>query len=426
MNASETRTTPRMARFSARVARLVSFARFVVGRFFEDRCPQAATSLAYTTLLSLVPLVTVAVTLFAAFPVFTDLMTQVKIFLLTNMVPEIAGKIITVYMVQFSEKAARLTMIGMAFLVVTALLLMQTIDRTFNTIWRVRQQRGMLHRFLTYWAVLTVGPLLLGASLSITYYLVTLSLGYVKHIPLIGEISLRLVPTLLMTLTFSLLYFAVPNRYVPFKHALAGGLVAGIGFELMKKGFAWYITSFPTYKLVYGAFAAFPIFLLWIYVSWLVILIGAVIAASLSHWKGSAWQQRKHPGWRFTTGLRVLGELATAQRSGHTVTLASLRRRVQLGLEDLEEILDRLRAANIVRRAEHGGWLLSRAPDDIHAGDIYRLFLFDAANVTPGKEENRLDQLFAQIARGEEKVLQISVSELFPAETPAAGASPGN
>jgi len=407
----------------SRIARLAGFARFVVRRFFDDQCPQAAASLTYTTLLSLVPLVTVAVTLFAAFPVFTDLMTQVKVFLLTNMVPEVAGKIITVYMVQFSEKAARLTMLGIAFLVITALLLIQTIDRAFNTIWRVRRQRGFLHRFLTYWAVLTVGPLLLGASLSVTYYLVTLSLGYVRHIPLIGEWTLRLVPMLLMIVTFSLLYAAVPNRYVPFRHALTGGVVAGVGFELMKKAFAWYITSFPTYKLVYGAFAAFPIFLLWIYLSWLVILIGAVIAAALSHWRGSAWQRTRQPGWQFTAGLQMLGELAAAQRMGHTVNLAWLRQRVQLGLEDLEEILDRLRAANIVRRAEGGRWLLSRAPQDISAGDVYRLFIFDAARAAPSKEEDRLSQLVSELARNEHQALTVSLAELFPppaAKPPAA------
>lgn len=400
------------------LARLAGFLRFVAGRFFDDQCPQVAASLAYTTLLSLVPLVTVAITLFAAFPVFGDLMIQVKIFLLTNMVPEMAGKIITVYMVQFSEKAAKLTMIGVAVLAITALLLMQTIDRAFNTIWRVRQQRSFLHRVLTYWAALTVGPLLLGASLSITYYLLTLSLGYVKHIPLIGEFSLRLVPTLLMTLTFSLLYFAVPNRHVPFRHALIGGLVAGIGFELMKKGFAWYITSFPTYKLVYGAFAAFPIFLLWIYATWLVILIGAVIAATLSHWKNSVWRQSRHPGWRFAASLRVLGQLLAGQRSGHTVTLAWLHQRVRLGLEELEEILDRLRAANLARRAEQGGWLLSRAPDDIRAADIYRLFVFDPAPMAPA--DDRLDRLVADIARGEQAALQMSLVEIFPAEEAAS------
>lgn len=404
-----------------RIARVGSFLRFVIGRFFEDRCPQVAASLTYTTLLSLVPLITVTVTLLAAFPVFTELMTNVKIFMLTNLVPEMAGKIITVYMVQFSEKAAKLTAIGVGFLLLTSLMLMQTIDHAFNTIWRVRQQRGILHRFLTYWAVLTVGPLLLGISLTITYYLVTLSLGYVKHIPVIGETTLRVVPMLLMTLAFSLLYFAVPNRYVPFRHALLGGVVAGVGFELMKKTFAWYVTSFPTYKLVYGAFAAFPIFLLWIYVMWLIILVGAIIAAALSHWRGGAWQRLKHPGWRFTAGLQVLGELAAAQHTGHTVTLPALRRRVHFGLEDLEEILDRLRAANIVRRSESGSWLLSRAPQDIRAADVYRLFIFDAARAGAPTEGDRISELMAELARNEHQALEITLAELYSAPAQAAG-----
>ncbi len=405
------------------LTRVASFLRFVARRFFEDRCPQIAASLTYTTLLSLVPLITVTVTLLAAFPVFTELMTNVKIFMLTNLVPEMAGKIITVYMVQFSEKAAKLTMIGVGFLLLTALLLMQTIDRAFNTIWRVRQQRSILYRFLTYWAVLTVGPLLLGVSLSITYYLVSLPLGYVKHIPLIGETTLRVVPMLLMTLAFSLLYFTVPNRYVPFRHALLGGVVAGVGFELMKKGFAWYITSFPSYKLVYGAFAAVPVFLLWIYVMWLIILVGAIIAAALSHWRGGAWQRRKFPGWRFAAALQVLGELAEAQRDGRTVGLGTLRRHVHFGLDELEEILDELRAANLVRRTESGGWLLSRAPQDIRAADIYRLFIFDAAQAETTLAGDRVSQLMTELARKEHEPLAITLAELFPAPAPAAAST---
>lgn len=402
------------------LTRVASFLRFVARRFFEDRCPQIAASLTYTTLLSLVPLITVTVTLLAAFPVFTELMTNVKIFMLTNLVPEMAGKIITVYMVQFSEKAAKLTMIGVGFLLLTALLLMQTIDRAFNTIWRVRQQRSILYRFLTYWAVLTVGPLLLGVSLSITYYLVSLPLGYVKHIPLIGETTLRVVPMLLMTLAFSLLYFTVPNRYVPFRHALLGGVVAGVGFELMKKGFAWYITSFPTYKLVYGAFAAVPVFLLWIYVMWLIVLVGAIIAAALSHWRGGAWQRRKFPGWRFAAALQVLGELAEAQRAGRTVGLGTLRRHVHFGLDELEEILDELRAANLVRRTESGGWLLSRAPQDIRAADIYRLFIFDAAQAETTLAGDRVSRLMTELARKEHEPLAITLAELFPAPPASA------
>ncbi|MEJ5211586.1 MAG: YihY family inner membrane protein, partial [Burkholderiales bacterium] len=296
---------PRPALWRA-LRRSPAFLHFVYRRFLEDRCPQTAAALAYTTLLSLVPLITVALAVLAAFPVFGDLMTELKIFLLTHMVPEIAGKIITVYMVQFSEKAARLTLVGIAFLVLTALMLMQTIEEAFNAIWRVRQARPLAQRVLTYWAVLTVGPLLLGASLSITSYLMTLSLGYARHIPLVGVHLLRPVPLLLMSLAFALLYLLVPNRRVSFRHALVGGLAAGLAFELMKKGFAWYVTGFPTFRLVYGAFAALPIFLLWIYLSWLVVLGGAVLTAALPAWAAGAGARTHRPGANFVAALEVL------------------------------------------------------------------------------------------------------------------------
>jgi len=368
-----------MMKLPVKIQKLLGFLRFAALRFFEDRCPQVAASLTYTTLLALVPLITVAVTVLAAFPVFSELTTQLKIFMLTNMVPEVAGKIITVYMEQFSGKAAKLTLIGVLGLTVTALLLMNTIDRTFNNIWRVRKPRRILQRFLTYWTVLTIGPLILGASLTVTFYVVRLSLGYVQHIPMLGEIALKAVPILLMSLAFALLYFAVPNRFVPFRHALLGGLIAGIAFEIMKRMFTLYITQFPTYTLVYGAFAAIPIFLLWLYLSWLVILFGAVIAATLSHWRAGTWQASRHAGWRFAVALQVLQALAVAQASGHTVKLASLRQRVDFGLEDIEEVLQRLEKANLARRTEKDAWLLSRAPQDIHLEDVYRLFVFDAA-----------------------------------------------
>lgn len=392
----------------------LGFLRFAVLRFFEDRCPQVAASLTYTTLLALVPLITVAVTVFAAFPVFSELTTQLKIFMLTNMVPEIAGKIITVYMEQFSNKAAKLTLIGIAGLAVTALLLMNTIDRTFNNIWRVRKPRRVLQRILTYWTVLTVGPLILGASLSITFYLVRLSLGYIQHIPLLGETTLKLVPILLMSLAFALLYFTVPNRFVPFRHALLGGLLAGISFELMKRLFTLYITKFPTYTLVYGAFATIPIFLLWVYLSWLVILFGAVIAATLSHWRASTWQASRQPGWRFVAALQVLQALAQAQSSGHTVNLPKLRKRVEFGLEEIEEILHRLEQANLTRRTEKDAWLLSRAPQDISLSEVYRLFVFDT-----GKIESLpapYQALLGKLSGTQQTVLAPSLAELQPAQ----------
>lgn len=390
----------------------LGFARFVARRFNEDRCAQVAASLTFTTLLSLVPLITVAVTVFAAFPVFTDLMTQVKIFMLTNMVPEIAGKIITVYMQEFSNKAAKLTLLGIVGLTITALLMMNTIDRAFNAIWRVRRPRAMVQRFLTYWAVLSIGPVILGASLSVTYYLVGLSLGYVRHIPLIGQFGLKFVPVVLMSCAFTLLYFVVPNRYVPLRHALVGGLLAGAAFELMKRAFALYITHFPLYTLVYGAFATFPIFLLWIYFSWLVILLGAVVTAAFSHWHGSTWQTARLPGWRFEAALRILQELASAQRSGQTVNLAWLRKRVALGLEEMEELLERLRQANFVHRTDKDTWLLSRAPQDIPTAEVFQLFVFDAG--VHGASDDVYQALLGKFAAEQRAALTPTLADLMP------------
>lgn len=396
-------------------ARIPGFLRFVLRRFREDRLPQTAASLAFTTLLSLVPLVTVSLAVLAAFPVFSDLMTQLKIFLLTHMVPEMAGKIITVYMVQFSEKAARLTLVGILFLLVTALLLIQTIDQAFNGIWRVRRQRPALQRLLLYWAVLTAGPILLGASLSITSYLTSLSLGYVKHVPVLGVHLLRPLPVILMSLGFALLYVLVPNRPVAFRHALIGGALAGVGFELMKKVFAWYITSFPTYRLVYGAFAALPIFLLWIYLSWLMVLVGALFTAALEHWRDDAWRERKYPGWRFVAALQVLGALVAAQRHGKTVGLDALGRQLAVGVEDIEALLEAMHRAGLVAHAEDGGWLLARASHETGVEEIHRLFLWEAEASLAGVTDPTLRAYLETLKRVQKPVLDHKLSDVFAA-----------
>lgn len=362
------------------VSRILSFLRFVLRRFNEDNCTQVAASLTYTTLLALVPLITIALTVVSAFPVFSDLSVQLKIFILTNLMPEFAGKIITVYMFKFSNNAAQLTAIGIVFLVVTALMMMLTIERAFNSIWRVSRPRPSMHRFVIYWATLTLGPLLIGGSLSLSSYLVGLSLGIAKQVPMLDLALLRITPVVLTTLAFALLYLTVPTRYVPRWHALAGGLVASLGFELMKKVFALYITHFASYEVVYGAFASFPVFLLWIYFSWLVVLVGAVIAASLSYWRGDAWLVKWTPGRRFHDALRVLRELYQVHQTGGTLTPRQLRQRIHLGLDELEEILECLSRGDWVRKVNGGGWLLSKNPHEIQVSDIYRAFVFE-----PGK-----------------------------------------
>jgi membrane protein len=407
------------AAMPATLLRILRFLGFVFARFKEDRCPQVAASLAYTTLLALVPLITIALTVFSAFPVFTELMTQLKIFMLTNLVPESAGKIISVYMRQFSERAGRLTAVGVVFLGVTAFLLMYTIDHAFNVIWRVRRPRPLLQRFLIYWAGLTLGPLLMGASLSLTYYLVSLSLGLAKGIPYAAVITLKLVPFGLTTLAFGLLYLIIPNRSVSVRHALIGGVVAGAGFGVMERVFTLYLTHFPTYTLVYGAFAVVPIFLLWIYLSWLVVLSGAVLVASLPYWRSNAWNPERKAGRQFYDALRILGVLYREQRdTGRAVSFQTLQAEAQVAPEDLEEILDRLAAVNWVDRVAGNAWVLSRNPAAIRVADVYRefVFAFGEPSSLPSPLRTKLQAMLGGMTAG----LEESLSSLFEA-TPEGG-----
>jgi membrane protein len=259
------------------------FCRFVVRRWSRDRCPQIAGSLAFTTLLALVPTFAIAVAILSRTPIFGEIMVQLKVFLLLNLAPEIAGKIITVYMGEFAHNARRLTLLGLAILFVTAVALMLTIDRSLNVIWRSHRKRPFLVSVFAYVLLLSVGPVLIGVSVSITTYLLSLP-ERIGTAAAARPILLQAIPTAVSTLTFFLIYRLVPHRKVPWKHALAGGLVAGALFEVAKEGFAMYIAYAPMYSVVYGTFAAFPFFLLWVYLSWLIVLFGAELAAALDEW----------------------------------------------------------------------------------------------------------------------------------------------
>ncbi len=267
-------------------APLIYLLRILARRLIEDRCMQVASSLTLTTLLALVPVVTVALTVASAFPVFGALLGQLHHFVVRNLLPQSVDAI-TTYAQQFSENAAHLTAVGIVFIGVTALLLMFEIEGEFNDIWRVSRPRPLLRRVLVYSIVLTIGPLFVGASLSLTSYLITLSLGLVEELPAARSALLRFVPLVLTSVAFALLYFTLPKCPVRKRDALTGGIAAGAGFEVMKHGFGFYLTHFPTYTVVYGAFAAVPIFLLWIYLSWLIIIGGAVLVAVLPEWRGA-------------------------------------------------------------------------------------------------------------------------------------------
>jgi membrane protein len=386
--------------------------RFIATRFGQDRCSQTAASLTFTTLLSLVPLMTIALTMFSAFPVFEDFSAQIKAYLLNNLMPETAGVVITQYMQQFTESAARLTTVGIGFLVLTALSTMMTIDRAFNVIWRVARPRPLVKRLVVYWAVLTLAPLLVGASLSLTSWLVGLSMGYAKHIPQFGIGVLKILPVLFTTLAFALLFRLVPNRYVPRSHALIGALVAAVLFETMNRIFGYYVSHFNTYKLVYGAFASVPIFLMWIYLSWLTILLGAVIAASLSHWRTPATQQGSATA-QLLDALRVLKTMVDGFQQGKVSTFPEMSKSLRIGYDKLEKILEKLASADIVRKAEGQGWLLMRDAKNIRASELLYLFVLEGGSLLVEQSDDPLRKWFFSCVGQLKKSTDLSLQELI-------------
>ena len=391
---------------------LQTFIRFVIARFVQDRCVQIAASLTFTTLLSLVPLITIALTLFSAFPVFENFSSQIKTYLLGNLMPATAGNVIAYYTQQFAESAGRLGAVGVAFLAVTAMLMMLTIDQAFNNIWQVTRPRAMHKRLIVYWAVLTLAPVLVGASLSLTSWLVGLSMGYAQHIPIFGVGVLKALPVLFTTLAFAMLFRLMPNRYVPLSHALIGGIVASVLFETMNRVFGLYISHFPAYKLVYGAFASVPIFLMWVYLSWLTILLGAVVAASLSHWRTPELPYLPAVV-KMLDALRVLHIMSRGMQQGSVATIPALSNKLHLGFYTLEQIMERLASANLVRKAEGQGWLMTKDASHIRGTELLHLFVLDSSVLLAEQGNDPLKLWLASCAAELEKSTDVSLQELF-------------
>ena len=374
---------------------------------------QIASSLTFTTLLSLVPIITVAVTLMSAFPVFGSLTAALKTFLLQNMLPQSAAAVAQ-YAHQFTTNAGRLTAVGLGFLSLTAILLLITIDRAFNQIWRVRHPRPIVQRVVVYWTLLTVGPVLVGASLSITSWLVARSVQLVGGIPGAALALLTVVPFLLTSLALALLYLTMPNRRIAPRDALLGGFIAGLAFEAMKRGFAFYIASFPTYKLVYGAFATVPVFLVWIYLSWVVVLTGALVVAVLPEWRERAGRAEPAAGSDFFDALQILRVLWQAHREGKVVRLSELFGAVKVRIDRIESILEAMIGATWISRAAPRGWVLSRDPATIRVADIFRLFVFSAESRIPASHADpELEAMVHDISAGIAQQLKLSLEELF-------------
>lgn len=320
-------------------------------RFREDRLGLTASSLTFTTIMALVPFFTVVLAVFTVFPMFGKLQGALQTWLVQSLIPDAIARQVLGYLTQFAGKASRLGTVGLAALFLTALALVLTIDRTLNSIWRVRRPRPLAQRVLIYWAVMTLGPLLLGASLSISSYVISASRGIVGAMPGAVQVLLDVIEFFLLAGGLAALYRYVPNTPVRRGHAWAGALFAAVGIELARKLLALYIGKVPTYSAVYGAFATFPILLVWIYLAWIVVLLGAVIAAYLPSLIAGTRRRGGGHGWQFQLAMEVLRELHRARGSARRgLSAQQLAVMLELDSLQLEPVLETLVALDWIGR----------------------------------------------------------------------------
>lgn len=325
-------------------------------RFREDRLGLTASSLTFTTTIALVPLFTVALAIFSAFPMFGKLQVVLQRWLVDNLVPDAIARQVLGYLTQFARQANQLGSVGLVFLLVTALALILTIDRTLNGIWRVRRKRRLAQRILIYWAAITLGPLVLGASITMTSLAVSAS----RNLAGGAQTGLGL---LLDTVQFAILaggaaamYYYVPNTRVKWAHAWAGGIFASVVMELAKKLLVVYLAKVPTYSVVYGTFATVPILLVWIYLAWVIVLLGAVITAYLPSLLSGVLQRDQGPGWRFQRALEVVRLLWQARATpAHGLTVTQLVKALRVSVLGVESTLQTLVELDWVARLEDDG-----------------------------------------------------------------------
>lgn len=367
-----------------------------------------SAALTYTTLFSLVPLMTLSYAMLALVPSFQGLGTQLENWIFSNFLPD-TGTQIQSSLSQFAAQARSLTLVGVLFLFLTALLMMRNIEAALNRIWQVRSQRRFISSLLIYWAVVTLGPLLIGLGLALSSYLY----GWAQ-LDRMGAVSdwLVLLPWCLTALAFALIYTVVPDAPVPWRAALISGVLAALAFELSKRGFSLFVTHFPSYRLIYGAFAAVPIFLVWVFICWSIFLAGATLCRLLS-----APESGDHrPVSRLYRVLKLLAYLAHLQLSGRQARPVELINAIEgLGARDLEWIWQQLAPLELLARDDQGRWMLKRDLHQVRLREIDQLCSPDQSLPVRGEEhwEYQLNEWIGRLNKERAALLDLTLAELF-------------
>lgn len=390
---------------------------FARRRLREESLTQVAGSLTFASVFALVPLLTIALAIFTTFPMFNTFRSALEAYFVQSVMPKAIASNILGYLTTFAAKATRLSAVGAVALIVTSVAMMNMIEQVFNRIWRVRAERRWTKRILVYWALITLGPLLVGVSLTLSSHVFMATSDLIGDIPVIGALLYISLSLALSTGAFTLLYAIVPNRQVEWRDAAWGGLLAGLAFEVAKLGFAVFITQFPTYSKIYGTLAALPLFLLWVYVSWLITLFGALLVAALPVVKYERWWHQAAPGGEFVDAMAILKVLYVAEQCGDTalVGAGAIRARTRLGFDEMDTLLEKMVGAGWVgrvqveapprvqwgKRVRDGAdqWVLLANVNKLTLAEVYRLFVFGGMALNAGVVVTDTDERDARATR---------------------------
>lgn len=423
--------------------RIVRLAREVSGfsghaglRFYNDNCFQTAASLTYTTLLAIVPLMTIGFAIFSAFPAFAELQRRMQELIFRNMVPQIGDAILD-YLSHFMANAGQMPVLGVIGLAVSAVLLIWTIEGSFAAIWRVKEPRSLVTRILSFWAIVSLTPLFAGASLTLSTQLWdALRVVHLDGLAAPAAGAGGLLPLLLQWVGCGLLYLIIPNRVIRWQDAAVGGLVGAVLLEASKAGFAWYMRAFPAYQTIYGALATVPIFLFWLYVAWSTVLFGAVVTAALPEWRAGRITRGGPdgllPGQRLALALAVLHELADANRLGVGMRRRTVVQRVPVGAVLIDGILEQLRDAHWVAHTTRDAWVVTR---DLAEATLYDLLKALGIGLRGGVRnlggldlpwQERAAQLLDAAETAQHDILGVPLKTLLSGQDAASGAVPLN
>jgi membrane protein len=400
------------------------FVLHILRRFSADGCFAAAGALSYTTLVSLVPLAVIALGSLSAFPIFAPVRTGLLALVFRNFVPSV-GEQAAFWFRNFADSATQTTAIGFAGILVTGVLLLATVEDQLNLIWRVSRARPWAQRVLAYWTVITLGPLLVGISLTLSTYFEVAArrTGF-------GEVAIlwlsdgwlhwfaRAVPALFELMALTLLYWLIPNCAVRARDSALGALSATAAIEILKIGFSFYVAAGSYYQTVYGAVAAIPIFLLWMYISWLAVLLGAVVAAALPLWRsGRRLGPDPSGATRLGLSLALIAALVRAQRRGGAVTYRALAGELGIPRAAVDEHLRPLADGGFAARTQAGLWVLTRSPETATLRELYealRLPLVGGwSERATAPWEHEVAPAMACIAKAERAALSVTIAGLI-------------